>query len=187
MGKDFQSWPIVISKEQIYERVKALGKEISLDYADTGVSLVCVLDGGAFFAMDLLKHFEFATKDNEVFLGFIKARSYANRHSGDIAIREEYLPRPVVAGRHVLIVDDIFDTGKTLSTVYEALLQMEPASIKSAVLLAKRDAYDPTFPLRPDYIGFPDVVNEWLVGYGLDDEGRYRNLKEIRICPQVER
>jgi len=116
-------------------------------------------------------------------VGVMQARSYRAGATtpGRLALNVEMMPE--VSGRHVLVVDDIFDTGHTLTRVHESLLQLDPASVKSLVLLNKSERCE--VDLRPDFIGF-EIPNEFVVGYGLDYQDMYRNLPFVAALEEHE-
>lgn len=163
----------LLSAEQIQERVRALGAQIAQDYAGKSLVLLCVLKGSFMFAADLARAIELPLR-----VEFLGVRSYGDdtRSSGVVQITQD-LTRPI-AGDHVLLVEDIVDTGLTLSYLREQLLARMPASVKVCALLHK-----PSRSVRPvqiDYLGFT-VEDVFVVGYGLDHAEQYRNLPYVGV------
>jgi len=159
-----------IKAEQIREQVGKLAEQINRDYAGQSPLFIAILNGSFMFASDLFKDL---TIDAEIC--FIKLASYKGTKSTGNVITSIGLDEPL-KDRHVIIVEDIVDTGKTLYEFLPQLRNQQPASLKIAALLHKPEAL--TFPLTIDYLGF-NVPNKFLLGYGLDYDGRGRNLKEI--------
>ena len=163
----------LLSADAIQSRVKELGAQIAREYAGKSLVLLCVLKGSFVFAADLSRAIEIPLR-----VEFLGVRSYGDdtRSSGVVQITLD-LTRPI-AGEHVVLVEDIVDTGLTLSYLREQLLARGPASVKVCALLHK-----PTrskSPVHIDYLGFtvPDV---FVVGYGLDHAERYRNLPYVGV------
>lgn len=154
----------------IDEQIKRLGSELNNDYAGKKPLFIAVLNGSFMFASDLFKEL---TIDAEIC--FIKLASYKGTKSTGNVITSIGLDEPLT-GRHVIIVEDIVDTGKTLNEFLPQLLSQQPASLKIAALLHKPEAL--AYPVKIDYLGF-NVPNKFLLGYGLDFDGLGRNLREI--------
>jgi hypoxanthine phosphoribosyltransferase len=167
LDKKFQPY---IKAEQIHEQIDKLAKQINMDYAGKSPLFIAILNGSFMFAADLFKEL---TVDAEIC--FIKLASYKGTKSTGNVITSIGLDEPL-KDRHVIIVEDIVDTGKTLYEFLPQLMNQQPASLKIAALLHKPDAL--VFPLTIDYLGF-NVPDKFLLGYGLDYDGRGRNLKEI--------
>lgn len=165
--KKFQPY---LTAEQIEEQIKRLGAEINRDYAGMRPLFIAILNGSFMFASDLFKEL---TVDAEIC--FIKLASYKGTRSTGNVITSIGLDEPL-NDRHVIILEDIVDTGKTLSEFLPQLLDHRPASLKIASLLHKPDALQ--YSVIIDYLGFK-VPNKFLLGYGLDYDGLGRNLKEI--------
>lgn len=159
-----------LSAEQLDEQVKRLAKEINNDYAGKRPLFIGILNGSFMFASDLFKEI---TIDAEI--SFIKLASYKGTKSTGLVITSIGLDE-ALKDRHVIIVEDIVDTGKTLNEFLPQLVDQRPASLKIAALLHKPDALK--HPLHIDYLGF-NVPDKFLLGYGLDFDGLGRNLKEI--------
>ena len=169
---------VLISAEEINERVAALGAEISRDYEGLSPLLVCVLKGGYVFLADLTRALSIRHE-----VDFMAISSYANatESSGVVRILKD-LERDIT-GRHILIVEDIIDTGHTLSYLLENLGVRNPASIKICTLLSKTARRE--MSMKADYIGF-DIGDGFVVGYGLDFAENYRNLPYIAVLkPEV--
>ncbi len=169
---------ILFSKEQIASRVKELGAQLSKDYAGKNPILVCILKGSVLFFSDLIK--EITVPIN---LDFMAVSSYG---SGTVSSGEVKMVKDLdrsIENRHVVIVEDIVDTGHTLSYLIKNLKARMPASIKVCTLLDKECRRE--VDLTPDYIGF-EVDNYFVVGYGLDYDEAYRHVPEVGILkPEV--
>jgi hypoxanthine phosphoribosyltransferase len=159
-----------ISAAEISERVKELAGLINTDYRDKRPLFIAILNGSFMFAADLFRELTI-----EAEICFIKLASYKGTRSTGNVITSIGLDESL-QGRHVVIVEDIVDTGKTLAEFLPQLHSQQPGSMKIAALLHKPDAL--AHPLNIDYLGF-SVPNKFLLGYGLDYDGLGRNLKEI--------
>lgn len=164
---------IMLDEEKVNEKIKELGKKISHDYAGKEVYLVCILKGASFFACELAKRITVP-----VYLDFMSVSSYGNeaKSSGVVKIIKD-LDAPL-EGKNVIIVEDIIDTGNTLSYLVDTLRQRNPESIALCTLLDKPDRRMTDIPV--DYTGF-QIPDEFVVGYGLDYGQKYRNLPYIGI------
>lgn len=164
---------ILISEEQIQQRVRELAQQINKDYAGKTVHLLCILKGGLMFLTDLAKHLTMP-----VTFDFIAISSYgdATKSSGVVRITKDL--EQSIEGKHVIIVEDIIDTGLTLSYLVKNLESRNPASVKICTLLDKPENRDVEIPV--DYVGF-QVPNLFLVGYGLDFQELYRNIPYIFV------
>jgi len=171
MNKDIER--IILNERDIAEAVKRLGEQITYDYKGKTPLLLCVLKGASVFHADLMRAIDLPCK-----VDFIIARSYGmnSRSSGKLEILKE--PDTDVAGRDVIIVEDILDTAVTLKALVHTLSQRKTASIKIAVFIDKDLGVQK--PVKPDYKCF-DAENEFLVGYGLDYAERYRNLPYVGV------
>jgi hypoxanthine phosphoribosyltransferase len=165
--KKFQPY---LTVAQIDEQIKRVAAEINKEYAGKRPLFIAILNGSFMFASDLFKEL---TIDAEIC--FIKLASYKGTRSTGHVITSIGLDEPL-KDRHVIIVEDIVDTGKTLSEFLPQLADQQPASLKIASLLHKPDAL--IYPINIDYIGF-SVPNKFLLGFGLDYDGLGRNLREI--------
>jgi hypoxanthine phosphoribosyltransferase len=169
---------ILIAPDEIEAKIKELATAIDADYADREPLLVGVLKGAAMFMSDLARAMERSTT-----MEFMAVSSYGSSttSSGVVRILKD-LDRDI-AGQHVLIVEDIIDSGLTLSWLLKNLASRQPASIEIVALLRKPDAVKVDVPIR--YVGF-DIPNEFVVGFGLDYAERYRGLRYIgRLKPAV--
>jgi hypoxanthine phosphoribosyltransferase len=166
---------ILISADSIRERVTELARAVARDYADRPVTIVGVLTGSLIFLADLVRQLDCPLR-----IGLIQASSYRGRSTspGALTIQPELLPD--VRGRHVLLLDDILDTGQTLGHLVELVMSLEVASLRVAVLLRKKGRQ--THAIQPDYCGF-DIPNVFVVGYGLDFNDEYRHLPFIGVLP----
>jgi hypoxanthine phosphoribosyltransferase len=169
---------VLISADQIRDKIAGLAASIDADYTDREPILVGVLKGAAMFMSDLARALERPST-----MEFMAVSSYgtSTRSSGVVRILKD-LDRDI-AGAHVLIVEDIIDSGLTLSWLLKNLASRQPASIEVVTLLRKPDAIK--VDVRVKYVGF-DIANEFVVGYGLDYAERYRDLPYIgRLRPAV--
>ncbi len=166
-GKSFQPY---LTAEEINKQIKRIAAEINSDYAGKRPLFIAILNGSFMFASDLFKELSV-----EAEICFIKLASYKGTRSTGHVITSIGLDESL-KDRHVVIIEDIVDTGKTLSEFLPQLTDQQPASLKIAALLHKPDAL--VHPLTIDYLGF-SVPNKFLLGYGLDFDGLGRNLKEI--------
>jgi len=164
---------VLIPEEQIAGAVADLGQRISDEYRDSPLTILGVLTGSIFLVTDLMREIEIPHE-----LGLVQASSYRGSATrpGTLSINTEYLPE--IRDRDVLLVDDIFDTGRTLSAIREKLLELQPRSIRSAVLLWKTDRRE--VDATPDYHCFK-IPDEFVVGYGLDFNNQYRHLPYIGV------
>jgi len=159
-----------LSEAAIKEKIRQMAAEISKDYADKKPLFIAILNGAFMFASDLFKEL---TIDAEI--SFIKLASYSGTKSTGKVLTAIGLDADI-NDRHIIIIEDIVDTGKTLSSFLPQLEHQGPASIKLAALLNKPEAT--THPIKIDYLCF-SIPNKFVVGYGLDYDGLGRNLKEI--------
>lgn len=177
---------VLISRHDIAKRVGELGAQISKDYAGQSVNLVGVLKGAAIFLSDLARQLSLdATFD------FIGVTSYGNRptpkqelQSGWDSTGEVKLTKDVdqtIKDKNIILVEDILDTGLTMTYLKRLMLAREPRSLKIAALLDKPSRRK--LPLEGDYVGF-QIPDEYVVGYGLDYAEKYRNLADICIVPK---
>ena len=169
---------ILFSQEEIQERIKELGAEITRDYAGRNPLLIGVLKGACFFLSDLLRYI-----DTRLSIEFMAISSYGSstRTSGEVRIMKD-LDVPI-EGRDILVIEDIVDTGLTLTYLLENLKSRGAASVKLAALLDKHDRRQREVPI--DYLGF-QIPDHFVVGYGLDYAERYRNLPFIAVLKDPE-
>jgi hypoxanthine phosphoribosyltransferase len=176
---------ILITDEQLAKRIKTLAREVEKDFRGREMVVVSLLNGTVLFLADLIRHLDLPLR-----LDFIGVSSYgAGTESGDLVFTKEL--RLDVRGRDVLLVDDILDTGKTLSRVLPKLKALKPRRIRTCVLLNK--AARRVEKIQADYVGF-EIPDFFVIGYGLDFAERYRNLPFVgvlhphiykEVCKQV--
>ncbi len=164
---------VLFSKEQIDQRIESMGAEITRDYSGQPLTVITILQGGALFMADLIREIHLPLK-----LDSVSVSSYEGTEStGRVNFHQSKLPD--IDGRHVILLDDILDTGRTLSAISQRFAEeCSPLSIKVAVLLSKQ--VDRAEHVDADYVGF-EVGNEFVVGYGLDYNGEYRNIPLIGV------
>lgn len=169
---------ILISEKQIRDRIQELGRQISRDYAGLNPLLIGVLKGACFFLSDLMR-----AVDTRLSIEFMAISSYGSstRTSGEVRIMKD-LDVPI-EGRHILVVEDIVDTGLTLSYLLANLKSRGAATVKLAALLDKFERRQKEVTI--DYLGFK-IPDEFVVGYGLDFAERYRNLPYIGVLKNPE-
>jgi hypoxanthine phosphoribosyltransferase len=163
---------VLISERQLARRVRQLTAQVQRDYARRDLLIVSLLTGTVMFLADLIRHLELPLR-----LDFMGVSSYgAGTESGQLVFTKEL--RLEVKGRDVLVVDDILDTGRTLTRVLEKLRALKPRSLRTCVLLNK--AARRVEEISADYVGF-EIPDYFVVGYGLDYAERYRNLPFIGV------
>jgi len=169
---------ILISAERIQERVGVLARQIAGDYQAQPLTIVGVLTGCLMFLADLVRHLDLPLR-----IGLIQASSYrgATTAPGQLHVHPELIPD--VRGRHVLLLDDILDTGQTLAYLVDHLRSLGPQSLRVVVLLRKSGRQK--VPLEPDYCGF-EIPDKFVVGYGLDFNDEYRHLPYLAVLPNVD-
>ena len=165
---------ILISEQQLQDRIRELAQQISRDYAGKDPVFVGVLKGVVVFYADLIKRVDIPCE-----MDFMCISSYAGTKSTGTARVKMDVTVPL-KDRHVGIVEDIFDTGNSLNFTYSYLLSKNPASVKIVTLLDKPARRNPEVTLKADYVGF-EVPNEFVVGYGMDFNEHYRNLPYVGI------
>jgi len=158
----------LLTEEEIRQGVKTLAQALHRQYAGRPLTILGGLTGSLVLVADLMRQLDIPLQ-----VGVIQTRSYRgpSTRPGELLINNTMLPD--VKGRDVLLVDDIFDTGRTLTALIEQLKTLEPRSIRSAVLLVKQGRQEVS--LRPDYVAF-EIPDAFVVGYGLDYQDAYRNL-----------
>ena len=172
MEKDIQE--ILLTEEQIKTRIAELGKELTADYAGKDPIIVGVLKGVVVFYADMIREIKTHCE-----MDFMWISSYAGTNStGKMEVKRDIASD--IKGRHVLILEDIYDTGNSLDFTYRHLLTREPASLKICTLLDKPERRRPGITLKPDYVGFT-IPNAFVVGYGLDYNEHYRNLPYVVV------
>lgn len=166
---------VLISAEKMKERIREMGRQISRDYAGKDLLMVAVLKGSVIFFADLIREISIPIE-----LDFISVSSYAGNavSSGAVTLRKDVTCN--VKGRHIMIVEDIIDTGFTIKYITELFSARETASVSICSALDKPSRRDKNIHLKADYIGF-EIPDEFVVGYGLDYDEKYRNLPEICV------
>ncbi len=163
----------MLSEEELDKRIRELGAQISKDMEGKSIKLICILKGASFFACELAKRITVP-----VYMDFMMVSSYGNgtESSGVLKIKKE-LDEPV-ENQHVLIVEDIIDSGRTLSYMVEEMKRRHVASVSLCTLLSKPARRE--VEVEVQYVGF-EIPDEFVVGYGLDYAQRYRNLPYIGV------
>jgi len=169
---------VLLRKSQIRRKVRHLARQIEHDFHGEPLHLVCILKGACIFLADLLRELELP-----VSVDFIAVSSYGKGSlpSGEVRITKDL--DHSIEGLNVIIVEDILDTGLTLSYLYRVLQQRKPRTLRIAALLDKPERR--LKEVKADYIGF-EIPNAFVVGYGLDFGEKYRNLKDICVLDSVE-
>lgn len=164
---------VLISEEEVDKRIAELGKKISEDYAGKTVHLICVLKGSVFFTCELAKRITVP-----VTMDFMSCSSYGagTTSSGVVKLVKDLDEN--IEGKDVIVIEDIIDSGRTLSHLLEVLKTRKPASLALCTLLDKPDRR--VVDVSVDYVGF-DIPDEFVVGYGLDYDQRYRNLPYVGV------
>ncbi len=161
-----------LTVEQIQSRVRELAENISADYEGSDILVVGILKGAVIFFSDLTRQIR-----TPIEMDFLVASSYIkDRTTGEVKIHADL--RESISGKHVILIEDIVDTGITLNYIKNMLLKRNPASLKICALLDKKSCRKIELPL--DYIGF-EIPDEFVVGYGLDFDNKFRNLPYIAI------
>lgn len=170
---------ILLSERQIQARIQELGEVLTKEYADKNPVIVGVLKGVVVFYADMIRHIQVPCQ-----MDFMWLSSYAGTDStGKMLVRQDVSAD--IEGRHVLILEDIFDTGNSLEFTVNHLKKQNPASIKICTLLDKPERRRPGVTVQADYVGFT-IPNAFVVGYGLDYNEKYRNLPYVGILkPEV--
>jgi hypoxanthine phosphoribosyltransferase len=167
---------ILVQRDELEHRVRELAAEVSRDYADRDLLLVGVLKGAVFFLSDLMRQLEV---DCEV--DFMAVSSYGSSTDSSCVVRILKDLDISIEGRHVLIVEDIVDSGLTLSYLLRTLRARNPASLEVCALLTKPERRKVQLPIR--YVGF-EIPNRFAIGYGLDYAERFRNLPFVAVLEE---
>jgi hypoxanthine phosphoribosyltransferase len=164
---------VLISSDRIQARIREMGEQISRDYPDGRLHLICILKGATFFMSDLARALR-----RDVYLDFMGISTYGKgtTSSGEVKVTKDL--DISLEGADVLVVEDIVDTGVTLNYLLHVLEQRKPRSIRIAALLDKPDRR--VRPVPVSYVGF-QIPDEFVVGYGLDYNEKYRNLDDICV------
>lgn len=169
---------VMISEEDVDAKIAEIGKQISEDYAGEQVHLVCILKGSVFFTCELAKRITVP-----VSLDFMSVSSYGDgtKSSGIVKIAKDL--DETIEGKNVIVIEDIIDSGRTLSYLLDVLQKRNPKSMKLCTLLDKPERR--VKDVKVDYVGFA-IPDEFVVGYGLDYAQKYRNLPYIGVVEGVE-
>ena len=173
-----ESVRVLIPEKDVEERITEMGRQISEEYKGRQVHLICVLKGGVFFMCELAKKI-----DVPVSLDFMSVSSYGDGTSSNGVVRIGKDLDESLEGKDVIVVEDIIDSGRTLSYLLELLKKRHPNSMTLCTLLDKPDRR--VREVHVDYVGF-EIPDEFVVGYGLDYAQKYRNLPYIGIVDGVE-
>ena len=165
---------VLVSEEQIKAKVEELAAQLSAEYADKDPVFVGVLKGVVIFFADMVRKVSIPCE-----IDFMCLSSYGGTNSsGNVVVKKDLSVD--IKGRHVVILEDIYDTGRSLDFTYKYLLSKEPASLKICTLLDKPERRVEGITLKPEYVGFT-IPNEFVVGYGLDYNEHYRNLPYVGV------
>lgn len=177
MSKPYQKYlkEVLIDEETLQNRIRQLGETITADYSeDDDLLLICILKGGVTFLVDLMRHVDVPHE-----IDFLSVSSYgAGSRSSSGKVRIDMDLKSQVTGRHVLIVEDIIDSGHTLRFVMDMLAARHPASMKLCTLLDKPSRRE--VEIGVDYVGF-EIENKFVFGYGLDLDEKFRNLPFVGV------
>ena len=162
---------VLIDEKTLQEKIGELAEKIMKDYEGKDITFICILKGSALFTVDLAKKIK-----NNVRLEFIRVSSYGDSQvsSGKVTMKLDL--QDSIEGRDVIVIEDIIDTGRTLSYLRDYLKDKNPASLKICTLLDKKERRE--FDIEPDYTAF-EIPDKFVVGYGLDDRENYRNLPYV--------
>jgi hypoxanthine phosphoribosyltransferase len=166
----------LLTAKQIDEGVSRLAAEIRQFYDGRPLTILGVLNGSIVFLADLIRRLDLPLR-----VGVVQAGSDRGTSHEAAPLKIELYLAPDIRDRHILLIDDIFDTGHTLSALIEQLRAEEPKSIRTVVLLRKHGRK--AVPLEPDHVGF-EIPNEFVVGYGLDFQDSYRNLPYVAVLEE---
>ena len=170
---------VLISEDQLRQRIAELGEQITADYVGLNPVVIGVLKGVVVFYADMVRQIKTHCE-----MSFMTLRSYSGTDStGTLQVLQDLTVN--IEGRHVLILEDIFDTGNSLDYTYRYLQSKNPASVKICTLLDKPSRRKPGITLQADYVGFT-IDNYFVVGYGLDYNEKYRNLPFVGILKPEE-
>lgn len=162
----------LISSEELQKRIKEIGKQITEEYKNKEIVIICILRGAVYFATDLTKYID----SNNLIMEFMQVSSYGNMKetTGELKIKKDLDVN--IEGKNVIIVEDIIDSGFTMLNLKKYLLSKNPETLKVCTLLDKKDRRK--VEVEADYVGF-EISNKFVLGYGLDYEEYYRNLPYI--------
>lgn len=170
---------VLIPEEKAAKRIEELGRQISEDYAGRQVHLVCILKGGVFFMCELAKRITVP-----VSMDFMSVSSYGDGTSSSGIVKIAKDLDEALDGKDVIIVEDIIDSGRTLYYLMDVLEKRGPRSLRLCTLLDKPERR--VRDVKVDYVGFDEIPDEFVVGYGLDYAQKYRNLPYIGVVEGVE-
>lgn len=162
---------VLIGEEQLLARIREVADQINREYADKEVFLLCILKGSVYFTCELSKYLEMPVK-----LGFMSVASYGDGLTSSGAVTVNGSTDLDLEGKYVIVVEDIVDTGRTLSFLFHMLAKKNPASLKLCALLDKPGSR--VSEVKVDYLGF-EVPDKFVVGFGMDYAQKYRNLPYI--------
>jgi hypoxanthine phosphoribosyltransferase len=165
---------VLITEEEISKRVREMGEQISREYAGKELHLICVLKGAVYFACELAKRIQIP-----VSMDFLTVSSYGGETSSTGVVKMIKDLQDPIKGKHVMVVEDIVDSGRTLSCLLEILQQREPSSIRFCTLLDKPDRR--VVKLEMGYYSGFVIPDEFVIGYGLDYDQKYRNLPYVGV------
>lgn len=171
---------VLLSEEDIQKRVREIAAQIEKDYEGKDILAVCILKGSVIFYSDLCKYINIPMT-----MDFMAVSSYGNsiQTSGNVKIKKDLTEH--VEGRHVILVEDIIDSGLTLSNLKKLMMDRGAASCRIVTMLDKPEGRKPGVDLKGDYTGY-EIPNEFVVGYGLDYAEKYRNLPYVGVLkPEV--
>lgn len=162
---------VLIEEEKIQQRVKEIAEQITKEYEKKEIILICILKGSTFFTVDLAKRIK-----NQLKIEFIQVSSYHDGTTSSGKVEMKLDLKESIEGKDVIIVEDIIDTGRTLSYLISHLKERKPKSLKLCTLLDKPERR--LYEVKVDYVGF-EIPDKFVVGYGLDVNEQYRNLPYI--------
>lgn len=167
---------VLLSEEEVLKRIRELGAEIEKDYADREITFVVTLKGAVFFACELAKRIS-----RPVFFEFVRMSSYSGTKStGTVSMLLDVEPDKI-AGRDVIIIEDVIETGLTMQKLKDHIQSMRPASLTVCTFVDKHECR--TVPFEAEYVGF-SLGREFLLGWGFDVDQRYRNLPYVGVVRQ---
>ena len=176
LNRNRYEMPILISAAEIQKKIEELGEQITRDYDGHELTVIGALKGCFLFMADLIRYIRLP-----IFVDFIEVSSYGDQteSSGVVKITKDF--KHSIEGKHVLILEDIIDTGITLNFLYDNFLLRKPASLKVASLLVKNAKQE--FKYSIDYRGF-DIDDHFVIGYGMDFAGKFRDLDHIAVMDE---
>jgi hypoxanthine phosphoribosyltransferase len=168
---------VLFREDEIADRLDSLASEITADYEGKDLTVLAILNGSLIFMADLLRRIPLPLQ-----IDCLRVRSYYDKMDSSGQVDFDRMALPNLGDRHVLLLDDILDSGNTLAAIVDAVRKdVRPLSVRSCVLLRKTKTR--ARPIVADYVGF-DIADEFVVGYGLDYQERYRNLPLIGVLRQ---